>query len=94
MPIIRIVKMTFEPECVAEFLSIFELKKHGISAFEGCLGVKLLAAGTTYFTYSSWDSEQALESYRQSPFFRETWAAVRVLFAAPPEAWTTVEVAA
>ncbi len=40
------------------------------------------------FTYSYWESEAHLNTYRHSDLFRETWAKTKVLFADKPEAWS------
>ena len=39
---IRIVKMTFDPEKVNEFLEVFNSSKHLIRAMEGCNRLELL----------------------------------------------------
>ena len=51
----RIVKMTFRPEEVDNFLSLFEEVKHKIRGCEGCAGLTLLAdinQTNVLFTYS------------------------------------------
>jgi hypothetical protein len=88
----RIVKMTFQPALVDEFLAIFEESSPKIRLFPGCLHLELWRSTETgtavLFTYSHWESEQALQEYRQSALFSTTWARTKVLFAAKPEAWT------
>jgi hypothetical protein len=92
----RIVKMTFQPALVNEFLVIFEESSPKIRAFPGCLHLELwrsTEAGTAVlFTYSHWENEDALEAYRQSDLFSATWARTKVLFAARPEAWTVEKI--
>lgn len=55
----------------------------------GCKDVTLLQ-DTRYpnivSTLSHWTDESALEAYRNTEFFRQTWSATRKLFAAPPVA--------
>lgn len=92
--ITRIVKMEFREIETDRFIAIFESKKNDIRNFPGCYGVKLLRAGTTFFTYSIWQDEVALDNYRNSVFFQETWAATKVLFAEKATAWTVTEIAA
>ena len=61
--ITRIVKMTFEPDSVPEFLAIFEASKHLIRNSKGCTQLDLLndaADKTIFFTYSVWESEAHL----------------------------------
>lgn len=87
----RIVKMIFQEEGVANFLAIFEESHHKIRTFEGCHYLELLQdkhQPHIFFTYSHWESEVALEKYRQSELFQITWAKTKILFAAKPEAWS------
>ena len=92
--IIRIVKMTFQPERLQEFFRLFEKQQARIREFEGCLHLELwqdLHDQRVCFTHSHWMNEDALQAYRQSPFFRETWQQTKVLFAEKPEAWTLTQ---
>ncbi len=92
----RIVKMTFKPDRINDFLAVFAENKDRIRAFEGCRYVALLRCedpDNVFFTYSFWESKAALEQYRRSDLFRNTWARTKVLFDGRPEAWSTVEVA-
>jgi heme-degrading monooxygenase HmoA len=89
--IIRIVKMTFRPEEVASFLERFEPRKDGIRHFEGCSYLQVLQDKNNphiIFSHSYWTDEMALNNYRHSDFFRETWKFTKPKFAAPAEAWT------
>ncbi|MFY0255919.1 putative quinol monooxygenase [Chitinophaga sp. 30R24] len=91
----RIVKMEFDPEKVITFRELFSRQQQQIRNFPGCLHLELWeheASGNTWFTFSQWESEAALEQYRQSDLFRETWAATKVLFNAKPTAWTVKQV--
>jgi quinol monooxygenase YgiN len=90
--IVRIVKMTFQPDKIDDFLETFRLQKEHIKNFEGCTHLDLLRDKNNpniFFTYSLWQSEKYLESYRDSEFFRGIWGRVKTLFADKPEAWTT-----
>ncbi|RFS18744.1 antibiotic biosynthesis monooxygenase [Chitinophaga silvatica] len=87
----RIVKMEFDPEKVNQFRELFAQQQHLIRNFPGCLHLELWeheASGNIWFTFSQWTSEEALENYRHSDLFRQTWAATKVLFNAKPAAWT------
>jgi quinol monooxygenase YgiN len=89
--IIRIVKMTFQPEKVGEFLEIFQLQKNNIAGFEGCVELKLLqeeGSNNIFFTHSIWQSEAHLNAYRNSDFFKDVWGRTKKLFADKPEAWS------
>lgn len=90
--ITRIVKLTFLPDEVDTFVSIFNNSKVSIRNFPGCQYLELNRekdAGNIFFTYSIWESQEALESYRKSILFQETWAQTKILFAAKAEAWST-----
>jgi heme-degrading monooxygenase HmoA len=45
-----------------------------------------------YFTVSDWESEKALNAYRDSALFAEIWPTVKPWFSAKAEAWTTDEI--
>lgn len=87
----RVVKMTFRKEAVKDFLKLFEEVKTRIRAVEGCQHMELLRQKDhpeTMFTLSHWDHEQALENYRKSALFADTWKKTKALFADKPEAWS------
>jgi len=89
--IVRIVKMTFEEGKVNDFLKVFEASRLNILNFKGCTRVDLLKdinQPNVYFTYSHWVDEQHLTAYRNSEFFKATWAKTKVLFVAKPEAYS------
>ncbi|NKI32030.1 putative quinol monooxygenase [Croceivirga thetidis] len=89
--LVRIVKLVFKPENISSFENIFEESKDQIRNFAGCQHLELFQDKndkTTFFTYSFWETENALENYRNSEFFRKTWSKTKVLFAAKPEAWS------
>ncbi|MGZ4034182.1 MAG: putative quinol monooxygenase [Bacteroidia bacterium] len=89
--IIRIVKMTFEPQKVNDFLIIFNESKQLIRNMEGCSHLELLNdinSTNIYFTYSYWDSENDLNNYRSSQLFNNVWTKTKALFSAKPEAWS------
>ena len=88
--IVRIVEMHFKPEHVEDFKLLFEKKIEKIRSFPGCLYLELLqgtiADTTTLSTYSHWESAQALEDYRYSDLFAETWKETKSLFSARAKA--------
>ena len=89
--IIRIVKMHFRAEEVNSFLQLFEERKSMIRNFSGCQHLELWQDSNEpgiFFTYSWWSSESALNAYRDSSFFDDTWALTKQKFAAKPEAWS------
>ena len=87
----RIVKMTFREGEIDRFLQIFDRSSGHIRAFPGCRHLELwrcTAPANVLFTYSYWEDEDALERYRHSELFRDTWKQTKVLFEARPEAWS------
>jgi heme-degrading monooxygenase HmoA len=88
---LRIVKMTFKPDAIEDFTQIFEASKPLIEDFPGCQGVDLMQDINDrhiIMTHSTWDGPEALEAYRTSDLFRNTWAKTKVLFADKPLAWS------
>lgn len=91
--ITRVVKMTFKPESVQGFKEIFYASQKLIREFEGCNRVDLmrdLNNECVFFTLSYWDSEEDLNSYRQSYLFKNTWSKVKPLFSEKAEAWSLI----
>ena len=89
--LVRIVKMGFYKQNIEVFLQNFEATKTRIRAFEGCRFLELYKDKkdpSIFFTYSFWDSEEALETYRQSELFNTVWSKVKPLFSIRPEAWS------
>ena len=87
----RIVKLTFRKEEIDNFMIIFEQSKKGIRAFEGCHHMELLRGlepDNVLFTFSIWESEAALNNYRNSQLFQNTWTKTKALFADRPQAWS------
>lgn len=91
---IRIVKLSFKENHRQDFLEFLELHKEKIRNFPGCGAVAFLndlSDPTTFFTYSHWDSEDALETYRQSDLFKTVWSQVKQWFDQKAEAWSVEE---
>lgn len=87
----RIVKMTFKPENIPEFTTLFHAKKELIAAFAGCTHLELLQDvdnKNVFFTFSLWENADDIENYRQSDLFKSIWAETKVLFDDKPEAWS------
>ena len=88
---VRIVKMSFQPEKIEEFLGNFNEKKAFIRKSPGCNLLELYRDKTNpniFFTYSYWETEQDLENYRNSDLFKDVWAKTKVLFNDKPLAWS------
>ena len=91
MKLVRVVKMTFRDDAVDLFKALFESRKQQIRSFEGCTHLELWQDRLhphTFFTYSHWINAEALDAYRHSAFFEDTWNQTKQLFAARPEAWS------
>ena len=83
--------MTFKEEEISAFKSNFEANKDKIKAFPGCHHVELLQAKDNpkiFFTFSVWDGEDALETYRHSDLFKGIWTVTKAMFDGRPEAWS------
>lgn len=90
------VRMTFQPDKVKEFLHVFDQSKDKIRAFEGCRHMELLQDlndSHIFMTYSHWDSETHLNNYRKSELFGQVWPATKKLFSAPPHAFSVHQIA-
>lgn len=89
--LVRIVKMTFSVDKTDEFQSRFQSIKQKIIDFEGCELLELYQDKTdkcVFFTYSYWRSEEDLDLYRNSLFFKEVWRDTKKMFTKKPEAWS------
>lgn len=90
----RVVRLSFDPIQVEHFIQLFIKTQPAIASFEGCKGVRLLRdvkEQHVFFTYSLWESEAALEKYRQSELFQKTWAQTKQWFNDKPMAWSLRE---
>lgn len=81
--------MTFRPDRLDAFHALFREAQPKIAAAPGCQHLELWADArfdNVLTTYSWWDDAGALDAYRHSDLFRETWARTTPLFAAAPVA--------
>ena len=89
--LVRIVKMSFDPEKISDFLDMFDTKKEIIRNQSGCRFLELYREqkeSNIFFTYSYWDSADDLENYRNSELFKNVWAETKTMFNGKPEAWS------
>jgi len=89
--ITRIVKITFQEDKLVDFFTHFDTIKWKVSTFPGCHGMKLLqdiSNPCIVMTYSMWESEEALNNYRDSELFGALWPKIKPWFAAKAEAWS------
>jgi quinol monooxygenase YgiN len=93
--LIRTVRMTFRPDALEAFAALFEAAAPRIRAFPGCRHLELWRDASypnILTTYSHWSTAEALEQYRTSDLFKETWRQTRPLFSAPPRAISSYRV--
>jgi quinol monooxygenase YgiN len=90
--LIRIVRMTFQPEKVSDFLKNFEANKSAIRNSPGCRHLELWQdehQKNIFVTYSHWESEEHLNQYRDSELFKSVWSFTKALFAEKPQAFSS-----
>lgn len=88
---VRIVKLTIDPEKASAFEGLFQERMMLIRHFPGCSHLALLKShmpGGVFMTYSIWEDQQALDAYRHSGMFAEIWATIKPWFTGKPEAWS------
>lgn len=93
--ILRVVRMTFQEDRVADFLQNFESNKEKIRNFPGCRYLELwqdVHHKNIFMTYSHWESEEALNQYRDSELFKSVWGFTKTLFAAKPMAFSVKKI--
>jgi len=86
--------MEFKPQHEDDFLAHFNTIKSRIRHFPGVLQLELhrdVARPNVFYTYSKWSGEEALETYRRSDLFNETWSQVKLWFGAKPQAFSLYE---
>ena len=89
--IVRFVKLEIQNQYIADFKKLTSEEKEDIMAFEGCSFLEILQDVNNkelFFSHSHWQSEEALNKYRDSAFFKGNWKQVKQWFAAKPEAWS------
>lgn len=92
--LLRIVRMSFKPELVSDFLSMFHEVKPKIEAMPGCSKVDLkqdIHLEHVFYTISHWESEEHLNAYRNSELFAKTWAETKARFNDAPQAYSLVD---
>ena len=93
--LIRTVRMTFRPDRLDAFLTLFRGARPQIALAPGCQHLELWQDArfpNVLTTYSQWDGADALNAYRQSDLFRTTWRKTTPLFAAAPVAHSQTRV--
>jgi len=83
--------MTFRENSSETFKEFTTSIKDTIKSFDGCLHLDILRdvhKPNIFFSYSHWVSEEYLDNYRNSAFFKTTWSKTKKWFSDKPEAWT------
>lgn len=86
--------MEFTPETLSDFEALFEEVQGKIRSFPGCHHVELCVDASlphVYYTFSKWENADALEAYRTSELFTETWARTKKLFGGKPLAYSLIQ---
>lgn len=87
--------MHFHETGKEDFLVLFDQVSHRIRSQEGCHALYLyadMADPYILYTDSLWETEDHLEAYRASQFFRDTWSKSKLFFAERAAAWSMVEI--
>ena len=87
----RIVKLHFQEQFTDEFLDLYKNHLNGIKNFPDCQNLEIYSTGTEkgiFITLSLWKSEEALNNYRSSQYFKDIWTSIKPWFAEKAEAWT------
>lgn len=93
--ITRIVRLSFDPKNVEDFLKVFADTKNDIRSFDGCTYLALMKdheLPNVYYTHSKWISDEALQQYRKSSLFKNTWEKTKILFNDKPLAYSLISV--
>ncbi|MFT5216309.1 MAG: autoinducer 2-degrading protein [Glaciecola sp.] len=83
--------MSFEPGHIDTFTANFHSAKKSIRNFEGCRYLELYRdqnEANIFFTYSYWEDQSYLETYRNSELFKKVWSQTKPLFNDKPQAWS------
>ena len=89
--LLRVVRMEFHEESLDTFEGLFHNVKSTILSMPGCNHVEMCLdpdAPNVRYTFSRWDSEEDLDTYRKSEFFEVTWEKIKGLFSGKPFAYS------
>jgi len=89
--ITRIVRMEFQHTHTEDFLDHFRGVAPLIRAFPGVRHLELhrdAAQPNVFYTYSIWEGESDLETYRQSELFKTAWRQAKSWFSEKPRAFS------
>jgi len=89
--LVRIVQLHIQEAHINLFLNLYAAHQKAISTNEGCISLELLqqeGQADQVATLSHWKSEEYLNKYRNSEFFKTLWKQVKPLFASPAKAFS------
>lgn len=87
--IVRIVRLDFVDGGKEKFFELLEEVGHTIRHQDGCHQLEVLEdvhKKNHVITYSYWDDEAALNTYRHSTFFKGVWPQIKALLSQPASA--------
>jgi len=91
----RIVRLTLKDTASkTAFEDIYDTRNPHKNGVKGCLDVKVMKdvnEENIYYTVSTWESNDDLEAYRHSPYFKETWPMVKANLAKRAEAYSMTD---
>lgn len=83
----RIVRLHFKGASIQIIKNFLKIKVEGIRSVDGCSHLEIwqdINDPSIMFSYSYWDSEDHLNTYRKSEFFGTVWPFLKSHFQAPP----------
>jgi quinol monooxygenase YgiN len=90
--IYRFVKLSIQEAHRQTFIDIVKNVQPQILGFGGCTFLQLvqdLEQPSKFMTFSHWESQIALDNYRNSELFIGFWKQVKPLFSEKAEAWSS-----
>jgi quinol monooxygenase YgiN len=87
----RVVKLFMHSEHQEAFLAIYKNHIEYMAGLPEVITLELFEVKGEpgkYMTISTWTSEEGLENYRNSQYFKDIWAKIKPWFSDKPEAWT------
>lgn len=92
----RIVRLTLKDNTSkAAFEEIYNRRNPHKNGVQGCHDVKVMKdvnEENIYYTVSTWESNDDLEAYRHSDYFKETWPMVKAHLATRAKAFSLMEI--
>ncbi len=93
--IVRVVHLPADPEKFDELAELYERGAKVVRSWPGALKLELFHDSEepyTLVTISHWESEEALQDYRHSEYFRGFWPKVRATLRGRASAETLVPI--